>query len=1073
MLLRDWLQGWWQNNVRTQRPIRTPSRATCRPKRRRARCAALIESLEGRTLPTTLDLHLLPNSLGTVLLNDNSNDLSGTAVSNAGDIDGDGFDDVLISAPGNAGLRGAVYIIFGGTALPSSLDLQNLGIFGMTIRGVDTGDYAGSSISAAGDVNGDGFDDLLIGAPKASSQGGARFHAGETYIVYGDDDLPFVLDLFFLGNRGTVIYGAEPGDNSGSAVSSAGDVNRDGFDDILIGAAHSNGQGNGRANSGEAYVIYGDSSLPNAIDLLDLGTYGSTIYGAHMNDSLGTAVSSAGDMNGDGFDDLILGAPDADGIGYLRSNSGETYVIFGAAAFPTSIDLAGLDGLGITIYGAKTNDASGTAVSNIGDFNGDGFEDVALTAPFADGPGDTRTDAGDTYLIFGAAALVNDIDLADPGSASSTLYGAQATDRSGRSVRGAGDINGDGFDDVILGAPRTYGLSNGRPYSGESYVVFGSSMPDEAIDLGSLSNSEGIVIFGADAGDASGSTVSGAGDVDGDGFDDLVIGAYAAQGPDNEQLLAGEAYIIYGGNFTDSVTHLGNNSDNTLTGTANADIMNGAGRNDTVIGNGGADVLYGGQGNDVLAISTLDFQRVDGGNGNDTLRLDGAGLNLDLTLVADTRLAKLETIDIRGSGANTLTLDLFEVLILSENSNPNHREDTLFIRRDLDDTANIGAGWTADGTASINGVLYDVFIQGTATLYVQNTDPTVTLSITPGPIAEAGGVATVTATLSAISSENVTIDLGFSGTATSPADYTASSTQIIILAGNLNGSIMLTAVDDEEFEGTETITVSITSVINGVESGTQQVATEILDDDFAPVFTSTATPSTPENQLAVLTVTATDADLPAQTITFSITGGADAGLFSITPTGDLSFTSAPDFENPDDANGDNVYIVQVSANDGHGGVTTQTLSVTVTNVVEPVEVSVSGQAVTYIKKQPPILVLPNATVAGVNLGSGTLVLDVNVIARKNGTLIDQFGFPSVATIGTSTGPQLVGGHLMLTVNLSAAVTPADIQTFLRGITFSTKGKGLKTPTRSLQVTLTNNVAQTAMTTQTINVRRKA
>lgn len=1072
MLLRDWLNGWWQVNVQSDKPARRRGRGSPKPRKSLSRSGSLIESLESRTLLTELDLSSLPNSSGVLVVDNISNDRSGTAVSNVGDLDGDGFDDVLITAPGAFDQKGAMVVVFGGQALPSVLDVRSLGFYGMTIVGVDPGDGTGVTASAAGDVNGDGFDDMIIGAPYAASIGNTRYQAGETYIIYGDSNLPQFLDLFFLGDQGMVIFGANPGDNSGSAVSSAGDVDRDGFDDILIGAAHADGEGNGRNSSGEAYLIYGGNSLPFAIDLLDLGSDGVAIYGVSNYDSLGYAVSSAGDIDGDGFDDIVLGAEFADGLSGFRQNSGETYVIFGGTGLPTTIDLADLGGLGFTIFGAETNDYSGTAVSSAGDFDGDGFADFILTAPFADAPDDTQTNAGESYLIFGGPGVGSDIDLNSLGGLASTLYGAQSADRSGMSVHLAGDINADGFDDVIIGAPKTFGAYNSRPYSGESYVVFGSSTPPLFLDLGALSDAEGITIFGVNPNDASGSSVSGAGDIDGDGFDDLVIGAYASQGAYGNQTLAGESYIIYGGDFTGAVTHQGSNSDNTLTGTSGPDVMNGANGHDVLLGNGGADVLIGGRGNDVLAISTLDFQRIDGGNGSDTLRFDGAGLNLDLLTVGDTLLSSLETIDIRGSGANSLSLDYLDVVILTENSNPNHRVDTLFIRRDVDDTANIGAGWTADGTESVNGVLYDVFVQGTATLYVQNTDPTVTLSITAGPIAEAGGVATVTATLSAVSTEDITINLGFSGTATSPADYTASSTQIIILAGNLNGSIMLTAVDDEEFEGTETITVSITSVINGVESGTQQVVTEILDDDFAPVFTSTATPSTPENQLAVLTVTATDADLPAQTITFSITGGADAGLFSITPTGDLTFTSAPDFENPDDANGDNVYIVQMSANDGHGGVTTQTLSVTVTNVVEPVEVSVSGQAVTYVKKQPPILVLPNATVGGVNLGSGTLVLDVNVIARKNGTLIDQFGFPSVATIGTSTGPQLVGGHLMLTVNLSAAVTPADIQTFLRGITFSTKGKGLKTPTRSLQVTLTNNVAQTAMTTQTINVRRK-
>lgn len=1072
MLLQDWLNGWWQINVRRHRPARGLGLGSPKPRKSKTQSGSRIESLESRTLLTDFDLSLLPNSTGVVLVDNVANDRSGTAVTNVGDLDGDGFDDMLLTAPGAYGQKGAMVVVFGGHALPSVLDVRNLGLFGMTIIGVDPGDGTGVSAAAAGDVNGDGFDDMIIGSPYSSSLGNARYQGGEAYIIYGDSNLPQVLDLFFLGNRGTAIFGANPGDNAGSAVSSAGDVDRDGFDDVLIGAAHGDGQGNGRNSSGEAYLIYGGNSMPLAIDLLNLGSDGVAIYGVSNYDSLGFAVSSAGDIDGDGFDDFVLGAEYADGLNGNRVNSGETYVIFGGDTLPNTIDLADLGDLGFTIFGAETNDRSGTAVSNAGDFDGDGFADFILTAPFADAPNNTQTNAGESYLIFGGSGVGADIDLSTLGGLGSTLYGAQSADFSGASVRLAGDFNGDGFDDVIIGAPKTFGVFNGRPYSGESYVVFGSSTPPLFIDLGSLSDSEGITFFGVNSGDASGSSVSGAGDIDGDGFDDLVIGAYAAQGPYNNQTLAGEAYIIYGGDFTDSVTHLGSNSDNTLTGSAGANVMNGADGDDLLIGNGGADVLIGGRGNDVLAISTLDFQRIDGGNGRDTLRFDGAGLNLDLLNVGDTLVSSIETIDIRGSGANSLTLDYYDVVILTENSNPDHFADVLLIRRDLDDTVNIGAGWTADGTDTFNGVLYDVFVQGSAVVGIQNTDPSVSLSITPGPIVEAGGVATVTATLSAISAEDVTVNLGFSGTAASPADYSASGTQIVIPAGNLTGTITLTAVQDGLFEGTETIIVDITSVTNGNESTPQQVTAQISDDDTAPVFTSTATPSVPENQTSVLTVVATDSDVPAQTITYSITGGADQALFTITPTGDLSFTSGRDFENPSDANIDNVYVVQVSANDGNGGVTTQTLSVTVTNVAEDVEISVGGGPVTYIKRQPPILVLPQATVGGVNLGGGQLVLDVNVVATKR-KLLDQFTTPSISSIGTSSGPQIVSGHLILTIDLDPGATAASIQAFLRGITFSTRGKGLKTPTRTLHVTLTNNLSQSAETTQTINVRKKA
>ncbi len=239
------------------------------------------------------------------------------------------------------------------------------------------------------------------------------------------------------------------------------------------------------------------------------------------------------------------------------------------------------------------------------------------------------------------------------------------------------------------------------------------------IDLAALLAAQGTTIFGADAGDRSGISVSSAGDVNGDGFDDLLIGSHLADASGNGKSSAGDSYVIFGGNFTNSVTHLGTAVAETLTGTALANVMNGAAGNDTLVGNGGADVLRGGEGDDTLAISDLTFQRIDGGNGSDTLRLDGSGLTLNLTTLADNNLTHIKTIDIRGSGTNTLTLNLREVLnltansnpartanTLTANSNPARTANTLTIRGDGNDTVNIGTGWTPGSNTTVSGVTY-------------------------------------------------------------------------------------------------------------------------------------------------------------------------------------------------------------------------------------------------------------------------------------------------------------------------------------------------------------------------------
>ena len=183
------------------------------------------------------------------------------------------------------------------------------------------------------------------------------------------------------------------------------------------------------------------------------------------------------------------------------------------------------------------------------------------------------------------------------------------------------------------------------------------------IDLAALIAGQGATVYGADAGDRSGISVSGAGDVNGDGFDDLIIGARYGDAAGNAKTYAGDSYILFGGDLLGGVvTHQGTAAAETLTGDASANVIIGGQDDDVLIGGGGADSLRGGEGDDTLAISDLGFTRAVGGTGTDTLRLDTAAATLDLTTLADNRLLGIGQIDIGGSGANTLVLDVQEVL---------------------------------------------------------------------------------------------------------------------------------------------------------------------------------------------------------------------------------------------------------------------------------------------------------------------------------------------------------------------------------------------------------------------------
>ena len=280
-------------------------------------------------------------------------DYSGHSVSSAGDVNGDGYDDLIIGAPG-ANLNrerdaGETYIVYGGPSTPvdenGALDLSDLdGTNGFILTGIDLGDQSGTSVSSAGDVNGDGYDDLIIGAA------GADGAAGETYVFYGGASAPGtggVMDLSMLNGTNGFTLNGDAVTRAGDSVSSAGDVNGDGYDDLIIGASFA--EPNGRNNAGETYIIYGGASAPGTDGVLDLGALdgsnGFILNGIDANDQSGFSVSSAGDVNGDGYDDLIIGAHRADPNG--DSNAGETYIVYGGASAPGTdgvLDLSDLDG---------------------------------------------------------------------------------------------------------------------------------------------------------------------------------------------------------------------------------------------------------------------------------------------------------------------------------------------------------------------------------------------------------------------------------------------------------------------------------------------------------------------------------------------------------------------------------------------------------------------------------------------------------------------------------------------------------------------------------------------------------
>jgi hypothetical protein len=463
------------------------------------------------------------------------------SVSDAGDVNGDGLADLLIGTRGGAGRfrAGESYVVFGKPS-GEAVDLREVqaGRSGFVIRVSAARDGFSPSVSGAGDVNGDGLTDLLIGTPNADP--GGRRSAGESYVIFGKTGSAAVeLSEIQAGRGGFAVRGSAEGDTSGGSVSGAGDVNRDGLADLLIGAPSA--RPGRRYFAGESYVVFGKPG-GEAVELSEVqaGRGGFVIRGRAVEDFSGSIVSDAGDVNGDGFADVLVGAPRASPSG--RSYAGESYVVFGKAG-GEAVDLAAVrvDQSWFAIRGSAERDGLGQNISGAGDVNGDGFADVLIGVPRADPGG--RGNAGESYVVFGRPGSET-VELAEieAGRGGFAIRGSVRRDYSGSSVSGAGDVNGDGLADVLVGAP--VADPGGRGDAGRSYVVFGKR-GGEAVELSDLQAGRGgLVIRGIEESDLSGRSVSGAGDVNGDGLADLLI---AARLPGAEYpSLSGAAFVVFG-----------------------------------------------------------------------------------------------------------------------------------------------------------------------------------------------------------------------------------------------------------------------------------------------------------------------------------------------------------------------------------------------------------------------------------------------------------------------------------------------------------------------------------------------
>jgi len=427
-----------------------------------------------------------------------ADDYAGKSVALVDDVNDDLVPDVVVGAhyaSGDHSRSGMAYLVHG--PVPSYVSLAAAA---GSFSGQTENAYAGASVADAGDVDGDGLSDFLVGAEGDTTYGS---NTGKAYLFTGSPSGAMTPTASFVGTGGA--------NYAGRGLDGAGDVDGDGYDDLLVGADGNSAAG---TNAGAAYLIYG----PVTGDM-GLGVSDVTFTGEGSGDRAGLSVAGAGDMDGDGYDDLLIGAYNAS---YLGIDSGKTYLIYGPPT-GTLVPLAGADA---AFGGENASDRAGYRVAGAGDIDGDGNDDILIGAYGNDDAGDL---AGKVYLVLGPQ-----YGLSSLGAAEASFSGSVTDDEAGMAVAGAGDVNGDGLDDILIGAHQNG--ANGDE-SGRAYLFFGPQSGAMGVDAGNA------LISGEAADDNSAISLAGGHDIDGDGLMDILIGAMNVQGVGNH---SGAAYLITG-----------------------------------------------------------------------------------------------------------------------------------------------------------------------------------------------------------------------------------------------------------------------------------------------------------------------------------------------------------------------------------------------------------------------------------------------------------------------------------------------------------------------------------------------